>query len=195
MTAPNFFAELKQRNVYKVAIAYAVVAWLLMQVASQIFPFFEIPNWAVRLVVLLLVIGFPIAVILAWAFDLTPEGIKRAEDVGPSKSIALKSRNLTALGGGAQNGAAPFATTYWSIVLEHKVEHPQRKRRWIDFAAPIGGRSMVSCGGGHRAGRGERFHSRFFCSAFGTPRPAYCAERERTLAFLSAHIAQTFSGE
>jgi hypothetical protein len=55
----NFFAELKRRNVYKVAIAYAVVAWLLMQVASQIFPFFEIPNWGVRLVVLLLIIGFP----------------------------------------------------------------------------------------------------------------------------------------
>ena len=87
----NFFGELKRRNVYKVAIAYAVVAWLLMQVASQIFPFFEIPNWAVRLVVLLLVIGFPVAVILAWAFELTPEGIKRAEDVDPSKSITRKS--------------------------------------------------------------------------------------------------------
>jgi TolB-like protein/Tfp pilus assembly protein PilF len=77
----NFFAELKRRNVYKVAIAYGVVAWLLMQIASQIFPFFEIPNWAVRLVVLLLVIGFPVALILAWAFELTPEGIKRTEDV------------------------------------------------------------------------------------------------------------------
>jgi len=87
----NFFAELKRRNVYKVAIAYAVVAWLLMQVASQIFPFFEIPNWAVRLVVLLLVIGFPVAVILAWAFELTPEGIKRAEDVDPSKSVRRKT--------------------------------------------------------------------------------------------------------
>jgi TolB-like protein len=86
----NFFAELKRRNVYKVAIAYAVVAWLLMQVASQIFPFFEIPNWAVRLVVLLLIIGFPVAVILAWAFELTPEGIKRAEDVDVSKSIMRK---------------------------------------------------------------------------------------------------------
>ena len=75
----NFFSELKRRNVYKVAIAYAVVAWLLMQVASQIFPFFEIPNWAVRLVVLLLVIGFPIALIIAWAFELTPGGIKRTE--------------------------------------------------------------------------------------------------------------------
>src|SRR6266446_1376240 len=87
----NFFAELKRRNVYKVAIAYAVVAWLLMQVASQIFPFFEIPNWAVRLVVLLLVIGFPVAVILAWAFELTPEGIKRTENVDVSKSITRKS--------------------------------------------------------------------------------------------------------
>src|SRR5712692_5000782 len=75
----RFFAELKRRHVYKVAIAYAVVAWLLMQVASQIFPFFEIPNWAVRLVVLLLVIGFPVALILAWAFELTPQGIKRTE--------------------------------------------------------------------------------------------------------------------
>jgi TolB-like protein len=75
----NFFAELKRRNVYKVAVAYAVVAWLLMQIASQIFPFFEIPNWAVRLVVLLLIVGFPIALIIAWAFETTPEGIKRTE--------------------------------------------------------------------------------------------------------------------
>jgi TolB-like protein/Flp pilus assembly protein TadD len=91
MNARQFFAELKRRNVYKVAIAYAVVAWLLMQVASQIFPFFEIPNWAVRLVVLLLVIGFPVALILAWAFELTPEGIKRAEDVDLSKSVRRKT--------------------------------------------------------------------------------------------------------
>jgi hypothetical protein len=87
----NFFAELKRRNVYKVAIAYGVVAWLLMQVASQIFPFFEIPNWAVRLVVLLLMIGFPVALILAWAFELTPEGIKRAEDVDLSPALTRKA--------------------------------------------------------------------------------------------------------
>src|SRR5215831_10846420 len=79
MNPKSFFSELKRRNVYKVAIAYAVVAWLLMQVASQIFPFFEIPNWAVRFVVLLLIIGFPVALILAWAFELTPEGLKRTE--------------------------------------------------------------------------------------------------------------------
>src|SRR5205809_1389005 len=88
---PSFFAELKRRNVYKVAIAYGVVAWLLMQIASQIFPFFEIPNWAVRLVVLLLIIGFPVAMILAWAFELTPEGIKRAEDVDLSESVRRKT--------------------------------------------------------------------------------------------------------
>src|SRR6058998_3990840 len=91
MKIDNFFAELKRRNVYKVAAAYAVVAWLLMQVASQIFPFFEIPNWVVRLVVLLLVIGFPVALILAWAFEITPEGIKRAEDVDVSKSVTRKT--------------------------------------------------------------------------------------------------------
>ncbi len=95
MNLKNFFNELRRRKVYKVAIAYGVVAWLLMQVASQIFPFFEIPNWAVRLVVLLLVIGFPVAMILAWAFELTPEGIKRTKDINLSKSIKRKtSRKL-----------------------------------------------------------------------------------------------------
>src|SRR5205814_10716228 len=75
----SFFAELKRRNVYKVAAAYAVVGWLLIQVATQVFPFFEIPNWAVRLVVLLIVVGFLIALIIAWAFELSPEGVKRNE--------------------------------------------------------------------------------------------------------------------
>src|SRR5438874_1050664 len=87
MNSVNFFAELKRRNVYKVAVAYAIVAWLLIQVATQVFPFFEIPNWAVRLVVLLVILGFPIALFLAWAFEITPEGIKRAEDVSPQESI------------------------------------------------------------------------------------------------------------
>ena len=74
MNLSSFFAELKRRNVYKVAVAYAIVGWLLVQVATQVFPFFEIPNWAVRLIVLAIVIGFPIAVVIAWAFELTPVG-------------------------------------------------------------------------------------------------------------------------
>src|SRR5438874_10306131 len=74
---PPFFSELKRRNVYKVAAAYAVVGWLIVQVATQVFPFFEIPNSAVRFVVLLVILGFPIGVMIAWAFQSTPEGIKR----------------------------------------------------------------------------------------------------------------------
>src|SRR5450432_2330662 len=91
MNPQNFFAELKRRNVYKVAVAYAVVAWLLIQIATQVFPFFEIPNWAVRLVVLAIALGFPIALILAWAFELTPEGIKRTEDVAPNEAITRRT--------------------------------------------------------------------------------------------------------
>src|SRR4029450_1703455 len=87
----RFFSELKRRNVYKVAIAYAVVAWLLMQIATQIFPFLEIPNWAIRLVIMLLALGFPIALIIAWAFELTPEGIKRTEVA--DREPAKRSRN------------------------------------------------------------------------------------------------------
>ncbi len=80
MNPRTLFRELKRRNVYKVAVAYAVVGWLLIQIATQVFPFFEIPNWGIRLIVLLVVVGFPIALILALAFELTPEGIKRSED-------------------------------------------------------------------------------------------------------------------
>jgi TolB-like protein len=84
---PSFFSELKRRNVYKVAVAYAVVSWLLIQIATQVFPFFEIPNWTVRLVVLLLIAGFPVALVFSWAFEITPEGIKRESEIEPGKSI------------------------------------------------------------------------------------------------------------
>jgi TolB-like protein/Tfp pilus assembly protein PilF len=77
----NFFSELKRRNVYKVAVAYGIVGWLLIQIATQVFPFLEIPNWVVRLVIAAVAIGFPIALVIAWAFELTPSGLKRTEDV------------------------------------------------------------------------------------------------------------------
>ncbi len=94
----KFFAELKRRNVYQVAVAYAVVAWLLVQVATQVFPFFDVPNWAVRLVVLLSVLGFPVALVCSWAFELTPEGIKREGEIDPNLSFSRKTgRKLTAL--------------------------------------------------------------------------------------------------
>ena len=81
MKIDNFFAELKRRNVYKVAVAYAVAAWAFAQGIAQVFPVFGVPNWIIQLIVLLIVIGFPIALVLAWAFELTPEGLKRTEDV------------------------------------------------------------------------------------------------------------------
>ena len=102
----SFFAELKRRKVHRVAIAYAVAAWLLIQVATQVFPFFEIPNWAVRLVVLLLVLGFPIALILSWIFDLTPQGIRRTEEsdrslaalpVGPAAIRNIPEKSIAVL--------------------------------------------------------------------------------------------------
>src|SRR6266568_1657416 len=96
MNPKNFFGELKRRHVYKVAVAYAVVAWLLIQVATQVFPFFELPNRAVQMVVLAMVIGFPIALVLSWAFELTPEGIKREEEVD-RRVVRKTGRKLTAL--------------------------------------------------------------------------------------------------
>jgi TolB-like protein/Tfp pilus assembly protein PilF len=79
MNPKGFFGELKRRNVYKVAVAYAIVGWLLVQIATQVFPFLEIPIWVVRLVIALVAIGFPIALVIAWAFELTPQGIERTE--------------------------------------------------------------------------------------------------------------------
>jgi hypothetical protein len=75
MSNGNFFAELKRRNVYKVSVAYAVVGWLLTQIATQVLPIFETSNWAVRLVVLAIAVGFPIALVIAWAFEHTQEGL------------------------------------------------------------------------------------------------------------------------
>jgi TolB-like protein/Flp pilus assembly protein TadD len=75
----TFFTELKRRNVYKVAIAYTVGGWALSQGIAQVLPVFDIPNWVIRLIVVLVIIGLPIALSLAWAFEITPEGIKRTD--------------------------------------------------------------------------------------------------------------------
>src|SRR5207245_11778530 len=89
----NFLTELKRRNVYRAAIAYGVVAWFLTQLTTQVFPFFEIPNSAIRFVVIALGVGFPIAMCLSWLYELTPEGIVRSEDLDPA--TAGKIRRFT----------------------------------------------------------------------------------------------------
>lgn len=91
MNPKSFFGELRRRNVYRVAVAYAVASWLIIQIATQTFPFLDIPNWCVRLVIVLLLLGFPIAMILAWAYELTPEGIKRTEEVAPEQSVKRRT--------------------------------------------------------------------------------------------------------
>jgi TolB-like protein len=86
----KFFAELKRRNVYRAAVAYGVVAWFLTQLTTQVFPFFDIPNESIRFVVIVLALGFPIAMALAWIYELTPEGIVRAEDVDPAEARSVR---------------------------------------------------------------------------------------------------------
>jgi TolB-like protein/Tfp pilus assembly protein PilF len=83
----NFFAELKRRNVYKVAVAYIVAGWALSQGIAQVFPVFDIPNWAIRLIVLLIILGLPIAIVLAWMFEITPQGIRRTETADTMPSV------------------------------------------------------------------------------------------------------------
>src|SRR5246127_803005 len=89
----SFFSELKRRNVYKVAVAYAVIGWLIAQIATQIFPFLEIPNWVVRLVIVLIAIGFPVALVIAWAFEATPEGIKRTEVADAMPTVRAQKKH------------------------------------------------------------------------------------------------------
>jgi len=86
MDARKFFTELKRRKVYRVAVGYAILAWLLIQIATQTFPFLEIPAWVVRFVIVGLVLGFPVALLLSWAFDLTPAGITRTEELDETKA-------------------------------------------------------------------------------------------------------------
>lgn len=109
MKLRRFFGELKRRNVYRVAVGYPVVVWLLIQIITQVFPFFEVPDWAIRILILVLVIAYPVALVLAWAFDITPRGIERTADApaqpersrraaiaAPHKSIAvLPFKNLS----------------------------------------------------------------------------------------------------
>jgi len=88
----NFFAELKRRNVYKVAVAYAVVAWLLIQAASILFPTFDAPPWMMKVLVVIVALGFLIALIIAWAFEMTPQGLKRTQEIGPDAALPYWSK-------------------------------------------------------------------------------------------------------
>jgi adenylate cyclase len=113
----NFFTELKRRNVYKVAIAYAIVAWLLMQIAATVVPALHLSDAITSAVVLLVILGFPIALILAWAFELTPEGLKRTEfaDELPKKSARSRARPYVVIVVGTISVSFFFLASYIAI--------------------------------------------------------------------------------
>jgi len=94
MPKPTFFQELKRRNVYKVAITYTIVAWLVIQIAVATFPLLKLPEWATTFIVVLFIIGFPIALILAWAFEMSPEGMIRTTSVEAEKNSAFLNQTL-----------------------------------------------------------------------------------------------------
>src|SRR4030088_957901 len=94
---PSFFAELRRRNVYKVAVAYGVVGWLIVQVATSVLPTFHAPEWVAQTLIMLVVLGFPVALIIAWAFEMTPEGIKRTENVSPDELPQWSKRKFAAV--------------------------------------------------------------------------------------------------
>ena len=88
----EFLAELKRRNVYKVAVAYAVIAWLLIQAGSILFPTFEAPGWVMKVFIMLIAAGFVIALVIAWAFEMTPQGLKPTGEISPNERLPYWSR-------------------------------------------------------------------------------------------------------
>jgi TolB-like protein/Tfp pilus assembly protein PilF len=119
MDLVRFLGELKRRNVYKVAVAYVVVAWLLIQVATQTFPVFEIPNWVARAVIVILCLGFPLALVLAWAFDLTPEGLQRADPAVQAPAPSASRAWIYVAGFGALLSLALFLAGRYTATPMH----------------------------------------------------------------------------
>src|SRR4051812_24971222 len=92
MNFGDFLAELKRRNVYKVAVAYGVVGWLVVQVATSVLPTFHAPEWVAQTLIVLVLLGFPVALVIAWAFEMTPEGMKRTENISPDELLPQWSK-------------------------------------------------------------------------------------------------------
>ena len=128
MKIDSFFAELKRRNVYKVAVAYAVVAWLLIQAASILLPTFEAPAWVMKVLVLVIIFGFPVALIFSWAFEITPEGIKLESEIEPNKSIARRTgRKIVAV-------TIALAVVAAGLFVYQLVRSKQKSTRRLDRA-------------------------------------------------------------
>ena len=136
----SFFSELKRRNVIKVALAYVIVGWLLMQVAEVMAPALRLPDWSLSFVAFLLILGFPVALIFAWAFEMTPEGLKKEKDVvrddsitqvtGRKLDIAIRAHFLPA---GKRGSSVSFAIAWnWRCPWRMKWTASSRLRCWRD---------------------------------------------------------------
>src|SRR2546421_8053556 len=136
MDGRNLFAELKRRNVYKVAVAYAVAGWALSQGIAQVFPVFDVPNWAIRLIVLLIILGLPIALVLAWMFELTPHGIKRTEtaDAMPTTSRQNKRAWIYVLVIGGLIFISLFF--FWWSIAPHSAPRPPKSLFVLSLLKP-----------------------------------------------------------
>jgi len=132
----TFFGELKRRNVFRVGVAYAVVAWVVLQVLDVVGEILELPAWGGKLILLLLVIGFFLALVFAWAYELTPEGVKREKDVDRSQSIARQTgRKLDRV----IIGVLAIAVIYLlvdKLVLQRLVEQPDAAPAATESATP-----------------------------------------------------------
>src|SRR3954470_3385767 len=129
MNPGNFFAELKRRNVYKVAVAYGVVGWLAVQVATSVLPTFHAPDWVAQTLIVLVLLGFPVALIIAWAFEMTPEGMKRTENISPDEPLPQWSRRkfaavfvTLALVAAGLLGWQLVGTDRWAVRSEDKID-------------------------------------------------------------------------
>jgi len=122
MNSDRFFAELKRRNVYKVAVAYIVAGWALAQGIAQVLPVFDTPNWLIRLLVVLIILGLPVALAMAWAFESTPEGIKRTEEADAMPAEAAHAKRAwiyVAIVGGLLSIGLFFVGRYTAITKQN----------------------------------------------------------------------------
>src|SRR5438045_5465438 len=134
----NFFAELKRRNVYKVAIAYVVVSWLLIQAASIFFPAFDAPPWVMKIFIIVIIFGFPVAVIFSWAFEITPEGIKLESEIEPNKSVTRRTgRKIVAM-------TIALAVVAAGLFVYQMVGIPQRREAVRSEDTTEGGRRSAA---------------------------------------------------
>ena len=148
MNTSNFFAELKRRHVYKVAGAYAVIGWLVVQIAATVLPTFHAPEWALQTLVVIVALGFPIALVLAWAFEVTPQGIKRTEDVSRKKSAeqSIGRRFAFIIIAGALTAAAFLALKYTSIATHFRTGRnpsPSDQETRLGTSLPIPEKSIA----------------------------------------------------